>query len=203
MRFFRSIWQAGSSQIKFFLVVFLGYLLQVCLMPHLRIGGVTPSLLFAIIAIVTIGYGRLRALWVGSIYGILMETMCPTITMVNLLLYPLAAGFLSMFFADKSEKRLEYERSIGKAGRNVNSYLRTMGCGASGVLIYEIVNVIYMYLGGAAITWPVISQAFSNIFWSTALTALIMVPLRRFLGFKKLRKPADPKPKPSWHIGRA
>jgi len=201
VRFLRSLWQAGASQFKFFFVVLLGYLIQVCLMPYLRIGDITPNLLCAVIAIMTIGYGKLRALWVGSIYGILMETMCPTIRMLNLVLYPLSAGFLSMFFADKTEKRLEYERSIGKAGRNVNAYLRTLGCAAANVLIYEIVNVVYIYLGGASITLAIIGKALANVFWTTALTAVIMLPVRRFLGFKKRKKDKHPE-KPHYHIDR-
>lgn len=201
MRFLRSLWHTGASQFKFFLVVLLGYLLQVCLLPYLRIGDITPNLLCAIIGIMTIGYGKLRALWVGCIYGILMEIMCPTIRALNLLLYPLSAGFLSMFFADKTEKHLEYERSIGKAGRNVNAYLRTLGCAAANVLIYEVVNIVYIYLGGAVITFAIIGKGLANIFWTTALTAIIMLPVRRFLGFKK-RKKEKPPEKPQFHIGR-
>lgn len=192
MRFIKSLWQVGSSQIKFFFVVLLGYLLQVCVMPYVRFGSVTPSLLFALVGVITIGYGKLRALWVGCIYGILMEIMQPTIPMLNLVLYPLSAAFLSMFFADKSEKRLEYERSIGKAGRNVNSYLRTMGCAASNTLIYEIVNVLYMYLSGAVLTGGNLSKSLLNIFWTTVLTTLIMLPVRRFLGFKRQKKDKQP-----------
>lgn len=202
MRLLKSMCQAALGQIKFFVVVLLGYLLQVCMMPYLQVGGVTPNLLCAIIAIMTIGYDRLRAVWVGCIYGILMETMCPTIRMLNLLLYPLSAFFLSLFFSDKSEKRLEAERSIGKAGRNINPYVRILGCAAANVLLYEIVNVVYMYLGGAEITAAAIAKAVSNVFWSTALTGAIMVPIRRFLGFKKLPKDNQPK-KSQYRVGRA
>lgn len=202
MRLLKSMCQAVLGQIKFFVVVLLGYLLQVCLMPYLQVGGVTPNLLCAIIAIMTIGYDRLRAVWVGCIYGILMEIMCPTIRMLNLLLYPLSAFFLSLFFSDKSEKRLEAERSIGKAGRNINPYVRILGCAAANVLLYEIVNVVYMYLGGAEITVAAIAKAVSNVFWSTAFTGAIMVPVRRFLGFKKLPKDQQPK-KSQYRIGRA
>lgn len=202
MRFLKSLWQAGASQFKFFLVVFLGYLLQVCVMPYFRIGSVTPSILFAIIAIITVGYGKLRALWVGCIYGILMETMCPTIRMLNLALYPLSAGFISMFFSDKSEKRLEYERSLGKAGRNLNPYLRTLGCAAANVLLYEIVNLVYMYLGGAVLSFASLGRPLASIFWTTVLTLAIVLPVRRFLGFKKHKKEMPPE-KPLFHIGRA
>ena len=106
MRLLSSLWQACKGQVKFFTVVLLVYLLQACVMPYLKVGGVTPSMLLAVIAIVTVGYGRLRALWVGAIYGILTETMMPSLTLLNLALYPVSAAFMSMFFADKSEKRL-------------------------------------------------------------------------------------------------
>ena len=188
MRLLSSLWQACKGQVKFFLVVLLGYLLQACVMPYLKLGGVTPSLLLAVIAIVTVGYGRLRALWVGAIYGILTETMMPTLTLLNLALYPVSAAFMSMFFADKSEKRLEYERSLGKAGRNVNPYLRTLGCAAMNVLLYEIVNVFYMYLSGAELSMTMLYDSLADVLGTTALTAVIMLPVRRFLGFRRLRR---------------
>ena len=188
MRLLSSLWQACKGQVKFFLVVLLGYLLQACVMPYLKVGGVTPSLLLAVVAIVTVGYGRLRALWVGAIYGILTETMMPTLTLLNLALYPVSAAFMSMFFADKSEKRLEYERSLGKAGRNVNPYLRTLGCAAMNVLLYEIVNVFYMYLSGAELSMTMLYDSLADVLGTTALTAVIMLPVQRFLGFRRLRR---------------
>ena len=187
MRLLSSLWQACKGQVKFFLVVLLGYLLQACVMPYLKVGGVTPSLLLAVVAIVTVGYGRLRALWVGAIYGILTETMMPTLTLLNLALYPVSAAFMSMFFADKSEKRLEYERSLGKAGRNVNPYLRTLGCAAMNVLLYEIVNVFYMYLSGAELSMTMLYDSLTDVLATAALTAVMMLPVRRFLGFKRLQ----------------
>lgn len=188
MHLLSSLWQACKGQVKFFLVVLLGYLLQACVMPYLKVGGVTPSLLLAVIAIVTVGYGRLRALWVGAIYGILTETMMPTLTLLNLALYPVSAAFMSMFFADKSEKRLEYERSLGKAGRNVNPYLRTLGCAAMNALLYEIVNVFYMYLSGAELSMTMLYDSLADVLGTAALTAAIMLPVRRFLGFRRLKR---------------
>ena len=192
MRILLTIWQVLRQQVKFFALVFLGYLLQVCLMPHFKVGGITPSLLFALVGIVTVGYGRLRALWIGAIYGMLLEIMLPSLPALYLVLYPLSAVFCSVFFADKSEKKLEYERSLNKAGRNVNPYLRTLLCASVNVLIYEVVNVMYIYLGGTALTGDHIGRALTNILATTALTGLIMVPVRRFLGFKKLKKDTPP-----------
>ena len=53
----------------------LGYLFHVCVLPYFPVGGVTANLLFAVIGIVTVAYGRLQALWAGLIYGLLLEIL--------------------------------------------------------------------------------------------------------------------------------
>lgn len=182
------LWRAGRRFVVFLLVVALGYLCQVCVMPYLSVGGVTPSLLFAVTAVVTVCYGRLRAFWVGSIYGILMEIMLPSITFLNLLLYPIASIFSSLPFADKSDKRLEYERSLNKKAQNLNPYLRTVLCAGLNTLIYEVINLVYVNLGGTALAAGHIQRALMNLFFTMLLTAVIMYPLRCFLGFGRRKK---------------
>lgn len=172
-------------QIKLAVMVLLAYLLQACVMPYLKIGSITPSILLAMIAIVTVGYGRLRALWVGAFYGIVMETLLPTIPMLNLMFYPVSALLCSVPTADKSATRLQYERSIGKAGRNISPVLRTIICAMLNALVYEIVNLVYMYLGGATIDSDQIMRALTAIFGTTALTALVVLPVRKLLGFRR------------------
>ena len=152
-------------------------------MPYLAVNSVTPSLLFAVTAIVTVCYGRLRAFWVGSIYGILMEIMLPSITFFNLLLYPVAAIFSSLPFADKSDKRLEYERSLNKKAQNVNPYLRTVLCAGLNTLIYEGINLVYVNLGGTALTLTHISRAVIDVALTMLTAAVLMLPLRRYLGY--------------------
>ena len=178
MKLFASLLHASLRQLRLLIVLMLGYLLQVCVVPYLSISDVTPHLIFAVIAIITVGYGRLRALWAGCFYGIVMEVMLPSVNLLNLALYPISALFCSAFFADKSETQLEYERSNGKPGRNTSPYLRTLGCCALNVLIYEIVNVFYMYLNG--------SRCLINILFTTLLALVLALPVRRFLGFKKV-----------------
>lgn len=182
------LWRAGRRFFCFLLVVALGYLCQVCVMPYLSVGGVTPSLLFAVTAVVTVCYGKLRAFWVGGIYGILMEIMLPSITFLNLLLYPIAAIFSSLPFADKSDKRLEYERSLNKKAQNLNPYLRTVLCAGLNTLIYEVINLVYVNLGGTALAAGHINRALTNLFFTMLLTAVIMYPLRRILGFGRRKK---------------
>jgi len=178
--------KAVMRQVKLLIMVLLGYLCQVCIVsPYVKMGGVSPSLLLAMVAIVTVGYGKLRALWVGAFYGIVMETLLPTVPLLNLMFYPVSALLCSVFFADKSESRLQYERSVGKAGRNRSPLLRTVLCAAANALIYEIVNIVYMYLGGTALTFAQIGKSLTGIFATTLLTALIMYPVRKLLGFRR------------------
>ena len=178
--------RATIRQIKLVIAVLLGYLCQMCIVsPYVSLFGMTPSLLLAMVAIVTVGYGKLRALWIGAFYGIVMETLAPSVQMLNLMFYPVAALLCSVFFADKSASRLQYERSIGKAGRNISPLLRTVMCAAANALCYEIVVVVYMYLGGAALTGAQIGKSLLGILSTTVLTALIMIPVRKLLGFRK------------------
>ena len=177
--------QALSRQIKLLLVILLGYLCQVCVMPYFRVGSVTPSLIIAVTAIVTVGYGLLRGLWTGMFYGIVMEIMLPTVPILNLLFYPISALLCAVFFADRSEAQLQYARSIGKRGRNTSPLLRTVLCAMINCLIYDIVNLVYMYLSGAVLSAALIQRAMTDVLSTTVLTAVIMIPVRKLLSFRK------------------
>lgn len=172
-------------QLKLFAFILAGYLVQVCVMPYFKVGDITPSMLVASIAVVTVGYGKLRALWIGLIYGILMEIFLVSVPMLNLLLYPICALVCSLFCSDKSASRRQYERSIGKSGRNINPLVRTVFCAFINALIIEVINLTYAYLDGAVLTGRAVGRAATCIFATAALTALIMVPARRLLGFRK------------------
>ena len=184
--------QALVRQIKLILVILVGYLAHVSIMPYLKFGDVTPSLLIATTAIVTVGYGMLRGLWTGMFYGIVMEIMLPTVPMLNLLFYPITALLSSAIFADRSAAQLQYARSIGKRGRNRNPLLRTVLFALFNVFCYEAVNLVYMYLSGAALSPALIMRGLTDIFATTMLTAIIMVPVRKFLGFRKKEEEQAP-----------
>lgn len=184
--------QALSRQLKLLLVILVGYLAQVSLMPYFRVGDITPSLIIAVTAIVTVGYGFLRGLWTGMFYGIVMEIMLPTVPMLNLLFYPISALFCALFFADRSEAQLQYRRSIGRRGRNTSPLLRTLLFALVNVTVYEIVNLVYMYLSGASITAALIQRGLTDVLATTVLTVLIMVPVRKLLGFRKKEEQRAP-----------
>lgn len=184
MRAIKTLFLQSWRFLRWAVVVFAGYLLQMCVVPYLEIGDVAPNLLFALIGVITVCYGRLRAYWTGAIYGILLETMMPSITMLSLAFYPIASSLASVGFADKSEKRLEAERSMNKSARNGNVYLRSVGCAGVLSLLNEIINVVYIYLGGTAIEALHIRRALLGLFGTMALTALIAWPVRHLLGFR-------------------
>lgn len=171
------------------LITGLGYLLYVCVMPYLSVFGVVPNLLYAVIAIVTVAYGKLRALWVGLLYGLLTEIMLPSITYLNLALYSLTTLFVSFGFADKPLKQLEYERAVRKDARERPAWLRTLLCAALNIAAYEAVNVTYISLGGNALTVSHFVRAFLSVLLTTALTGLLMFPLRRLIFGKKKEAP--------------
>ena len=180
-----SVRQTLIRQVKLILVILVGYLAHVSIMPYINVNGTSPSLLIATTAIVTVGYGIIHGLWAGMFYGIVMETLLPTVPMLNLLFYPISALLCAVFFADRSEAQLQYARSIGKRGRNISPLLRTVLCAMVTVVIYEIVNLVYMYLSGAVLSAALIQRAMSDVLATTVLTAVIMIPVRKLLGFRK------------------
>lgn len=162
-------------------------------MPYISVNDVSPSLLLAIIALVVVGYGPLRGFWVGAFYGIVMEVMLPNVQMMNLLFYPVASLFASLFFADKSAGRLQYERTVGKAARNRSPLLRIVLCAALLTVCYELINVVYMYLAGGVFNLAIFRRALTDVVMTTLVAALIMLPVRSFLGFRKAED-ASPAP---------
>ena len=163
-----------------FIIVF-GYLSEVCIMPYLTVFGVTPNLLYVMIGIVTVAYGKLRAFWVGLIYGLLMEIMLPSVTYLNLILYPVSTLFCSFAFADKPLKTIEYERATNKKSRDLPPWLRTVLCTAVNTAIFEVVNVTYIYLGGSVLLFQHFSKAVLDVILSSVLCLIVLFPVRRLI----------------------
>lgn len=174
-----------SRGLRYILIVLLGYLTHVCVMPYFKMGGVTPHMMIAILSIITVAHGRLRAYWTGCIYGIITEAMRPTLLFLNLFMYPVLSLVAGLLFADKSEQRLEAERSINQYARNVHPYIRTPLCSVVCMLIYEVFNVGYIYIGGTDLTADHITRALTGIFATLLLTLVLMLPVRHILGVKR------------------
>ena len=177
--------KAGTGFFRRYLVLFLmtvlGYLCEVCVMPYVRILDVTPNLLYIVIGIVTVAYGKLRAFWVGMVYGLLMEIMLPSVPYLNLVLYPVTTLFCSFAFADKPLKTLEYERAFNQKKKELAPWVRTVLCTGLNTLIFEVVNVTYIYLGGSALTFSHYFRAALNVVLTSLFCFVLLVPLRRLI----------------------
>lgn len=114
--------------------------------------------------------------------------MRPTLTFLNLFMYPVLSLIAGLLFADKSEQRLEAERSMNQYARNMNPYIRTPLCSVVCMLIYEIFNVGYIYIGGTDLTPGHISRALTGILATLLLTLVLMLPVRRILGVRRPRR---------------
>ena len=105
-------------------MVLFGYLLQVCVMPYIRVFGVTPNLLYVIIGIITVAYGKLRAFWAGVTFGLLTQVMLPSVSYLNLGLYSLTTLFCSFPFADKAQLMGAERNDSHSAVRGFRLYIR-------------------------------------------------------------------------------
>ena len=177
--------------IRAFLLILIGYLCQVCIMPYLAIGSITPNLLFSLIAIVTVAYGRFYTFGVACTAGILMEVMIGGIPNLYLIVYPAIGQLGSLIFADKSERKLEQERSQGKPGTNSDPKLRTLLCVLFDIVWFEMIHLLFIYLSGADIEWYNFGRAVGSVAYTTAVTALTMLPVRWLLGMYSRKSAAQ------------
>ena len=172
-------------------MVLLGYLLQVCVMPYLKVFGVTPNLLYVIIGIITVAYGKLRAFWAGIVFAMLTQIMLPSVSYLNLGLYSLTTLFCSFPFADKPLKTIEYERATNRHRKELPAWLRTLLCTLLNVFVYETVQVTYIYLGGSPLTLEHFLRALIDVAATGLLCLALMFPLRRGIFGRRMDAPED------------
>lgn len=219
----QAIWRSGSSitraALKFFKVlflVFLFFLLQTVVMPHLKISGIMPNLMMVIIAIMTVSYGKLYAFISGAVTGIILEAMSYSIPLFYLLIYPVLALLCAQVFADMSDVKREMRR-IREAQRqselanqvtsayarrkfrikirlrrdspyDLNAHLRILLNALMLVALFEGVMLLYIALSGVTITFNhFLRMLYSAVY--TALWCLTMFPVRAWLGLYKRRRP--------------
>ena len=190
------MFQSFRKYLILFLLTFLGYFAEVCIMPYVKIFGVTPNLLYVVIGIVTVAYGKLRAFWVGLVYGILMQIMLPSVTMLNLALYPLTTLFCSFAFADKPLKTLEYERAVNHRRKELPPWLRTVLCTMLNTFVYETVQITYIYLGGSSLTVNHFLRGLADVFFTGVLCFLLQYPVRRLIFGRRGRPQPVMRPAP-------
>ena len=65
------------------------------------------------------------------------------------------------------------------------AWQRTVLCTALNTLVYEVINLTYIYIGGNALTFTHILKSFGNVLLTSLLCLILLVPLRRLILGKK------------------
>ena len=173
---------------KFALLTLLCYLLQSTVSQYIALWGVAPNLALAIIAVVSVAMGRKYTFFMSVAVGYLLEIMLPALDYINLILYPVCSLLGALLFSDKSERKLEEERSLGKRGGNLPAHIRTILCALLSILVFESVHLLYIYLNGIALDAPHLQRSLLSVVYTTALASVLQFPIRWWLGIYKLKR---------------
>ena len=174
--------------VKIAILTLLAYLLQATVANPIAIGGVAPNLAFAIIAVVTVAFGRKYAFAMSLTVGYLLEIMLPALDYINLIGYPVCAMLGALRFSDKSERRLEEERVQGNRSTQLNPHIRTPLCAGLAISVFEGVNLIYTFLGGVKLDASHWGRALFDVAYTMTLALILQYPVRKWLGVYRLPK---------------
>ena len=182
-----------KKTLKVLALVILGYLMQVCAMPKLAVLDVTGNLLFAVLAVITVSYGKKYAFCASCIAGICMECMLSNVQALYALAYPIVTMLSAQAFADMSERKRERLRSQNRGKKHYRdtdlpTHLRILLCSAMMDLIMHIVLCAYMYLIGVDLSWLHMARALLSTVYTVFAALVIMVPVRMFLGMYERKK---------------
>lgn len=177
-----------AKSLKFAFLTLMAYLLQACVAPRIAIGGIAPNVAMALAAIVSVALGRKYTFVLSLTVGYLLEIMLPALSYINMIGYPVCCILGAMAFSDKSERKLEEERTLGKNARQLHPHIRTILCALLSISIFEGVNLFYTYLTGVALRELQFGRAIIDIVYTTALAALLQFPVRWWLGVYRLRQ---------------
>jgi hypothetical protein len=120
--------------------------------------------------------------------GYLLEIMMPPLDYISLILYPVCAMLGAIAFSDKSERKLEEARSLGRRSGNLPPLLRTVLCALLSIIIFEAVNLMYIYLNGIQLEASHYQRALISVVYTAALAGILQFPIRHFMGIHKLKK---------------
>lgn len=197
--------------LKALLITVLAYLFQACVMQYFAIGGISGSVIFAALAILTVSLGKKYTFCASCIIGMLMESMLSNVPGMYIIAYPVIAMVCAQFFADMSDRQRERRRMINDIRRNrrgegkgprrlltrltggyrdgdLPAHLRIILCAGLMDLIMNIVMVAYMYLIGVELSFIHLGRALLAVAYTMALALLLMGPVRYFLGMYPHRK---------------
>jgi hypothetical protein len=177
-----------NKGIKFAILTLLCYLMQSTVSACIPLGGVAPNIALAFCAVISVALGRKYTFVMSVTTGYLLEIMLPSLDYINLILYPVCAMLGALTFSDKSERKLEEERTASKRAVNLPAHIRTLLCAFMSVAIFEAVNLFYIYLNGIQLDGGHYQRALISVLYTTALAGVLQFPIRWWLGVYKSLK---------------
>lgn len=174
--------------LKFFLLTLLAYLLQAAVAQRIAISGVAPNLAMAMISIISIALGRKYTFVMSLTVGYLLELMLPAINYFSLIGYPVCCVLGALAFSDKTERKLEELRTLGKSAKQRDPHVRTVLCALLSVSLFEFIHLFYTYLTGVALENLQYGRAITAIVYTCILAGIFQFPVRWWLGTYKLSK---------------
>jgi len=175
---------------KAFLVTLIAYLLQVCVVPYMKIAGITPNLLLANIAVFTVSYGKKYAFGTAAMTGMLLETMSVNVNVLILVIYPLYGLLCAQIFADMSDRKREQRRLRNKTQADRNAYFRIFANALVLTALFESTMLLFTSLTGIAVTFTHIIRSVRCLLYTAFVTLVVMIPTRWTLGMYRRRAPA-------------
>ena len=177
-----------AKSLKFAFLTLMAYLLQATVAQRIAIGGIAPNLAMAMIAIISVALGRKYAFVMSMAVGYLLEIMLPALTYISMIGYPVCCMLGAIAFSDKSERKLEEERTLGKTGKQLHAHIRTILCALLSVSVFEFINVFYTYLTGVALSALPYGRAITCAAYTTVLAGVFQFSIRWWLGIYKLKQ---------------
>ncbi len=177
-----------AKSLKFAFLTLMAYLLQAAVAQRIAIGGIAPNLAMALVAIIAVALGRKYAFVMSMTVGYLLEIMLPALNYISMIGYPVCCMLGALAFSDKSERKLEEERTLGKTGRQLPAHIRTILCALLSVSVFEFVNVFYTYLTGVALADLPYGRAVFCVVYTTVLAGVLQFPIRWWLGIYRLKQ---------------
>jgi hypothetical protein len=176
-----------QKPIRALLITFFVYLLQVCVVPYLKIAEITPNLMLVNIAIFTVSYGKKYAFGTAAMTGILLETMSVNVNVLIMVIYPLYGLLCAQVFADMSDRKREQRRIGNKSQNDKNVYLRILANTLILTVLYESTMLLFTSLTGITVTIVHLIRTVRCLLYTEFIALLVMIPIRWALGMYKRR----------------
>ena len=167
--------------LKATLLTLLSYLLQVCFMPYLQIGGVIGSVVAVNIAILTVSLGKKYTFGASCVTGILLDVMTSSISGLYAVLYPVISMVFAMLFADMSDERREMRRNRNKSDRDINAHVRIPLNAMCIAFAFDAILLVYTTLSGAVLTASHLWRLIVSVGYTGVLSLVLMLPVRVYL----------------------